>query len=215
MTTAKAKPKAKARRAGGPAALALLAGCFLASSLLRLGDNAAAFAQEVEPIARDLSQPQLAEAAVETDPPLTPPLQACAPDPGTDALLAAIREREAQLDTRAEELADRAQTVRVAEARLREQMAAIETMEARLAETLALAEDAAENDIGQLVAVYEAMKPKDAAEIFSSMDLQFAAGFLARMRSDRAAPILSELNAEQAYAISVIMAGRHADVPTQ
>ncbi|MEO1000857.1 MAG: hypothetical protein AAFW69_09715 [Pseudomonadota bacterium] len=207
------------RRRRAPVALTLLAACFLASGLVRLGDGALALAETGEMpriIARDPSQGTDDTAAdLARNPPLSPPLAGCVPDPGSDALLAAIREREAQLDTRAAELDDRARLLEVAELRVREQIAALETIEARLAETVQIAETAAEDDLGRLVAVYESMKPKDAAEIFASMDLDFAAGFLARMQSEAAAPILAELDAGQAYAISVIMAGRNAAAPTE
>jgi flagellar motility protein MotE (MotC chaperone) len=59
------------------------------------------------------------------------------------------------------------------------------------------------------------MKPKDAAAIFESMDVTFAAGFLARMNRDAAARLMAGLSAEKAYSISVVMAGRNARAPTR
>ena len=45
------------------------------------------------------------------------------------------------------------------------------------------------------------------------MEPSFAAGFLARMRSDVAAGIMAGLKPETAYTISVILAGRNAKAP--
>jgi flagellar motility protein MotE (MotC chaperone) len=59
------------------------------------------------------------------------------------------------------------------------------------------------------------MKPKEAAEIFETMDVSFAAGFLNRMRPDAAAGILSNVETTTAYAISVVMAGRNAGAPVE
>ncbi len=87
--------------------------------------------------------------------------------------------------------------------------------EARLRENLALADGAAEQDLVRLTAVYEAMKPAEAAPLFAAMAPEFAAGFLGRMRPDAAAAILSGMNAEAAYAISVLIAGRNALVPKE
>ncbi len=70
-----------------------------------------------------------------------------------------------------------------------------------------------EKDIQNLTAVYQAMKPKDAAALFETMSPDFAAGFLGRMPPDSAAAILSGMSAEAAYGVSVIVAGRNADVP--
>ena len=78
---------------------------------------------------------------------------------------------------------------------------------------LALADGAAEKDIQKLTAVYQAMKPKDAAALFETMSPEFAAGFLGRMPPEAAAAILSGMSSEAAYGVSVIVAGRNAAAP--
>lgn len=200
---ATARPAAPLRR-HAPRALALLALCFAASAALRLAGDGGAIAEELR-------------AGLETPPP--PPdlarLPECRPDPGTDALLAAIREREAQLEARAGEIAAEAQVLAVARVKIEEQIAALADAERRLAATLALADEAAEADLARLVAVYEAMAPKAAAQIFATMDIGFAAGFLARMRPETAGAILAGLPADRAYAISATLAGRNARAPTE
>ena len=80
---------------------------------------------------------------------------------------------------------------------------------------MATADKAAENDIGRLTAVYENMKPDQAAALFRLMEPSFAAGFLGRMRPDSAAAILAGLEPDLAYSISVVLAGRNADVPRE
>ena len=59
------------------------------------------------------------------------------------------------------------------------------------------------------------MKAEQAAALFEQMEPSFAAGFLGRMRADAAAAILSGLEPELAYSISVVLAGRNADVPRE
>jgi flagellar motility protein MotE (MotC chaperone) len=78
---------------------------------------------------------------------------------------------------------------------------------------LALADGAAEDDLVRLTAVYEAMKPADAAALFQTMAPEFAAGFLGRMRAEAAAAVISGMTPESAYSISVLIAGRNALVP--
>ena len=95
--------------------------------------------------------------------------------------------------------------------RLEELVAAEESLKA----TLAVAESALDTDIASLTTVYESMKPKDAAAVFSEMAPEFAAGFLAQMRPEMAANILSGLDPETAYAVSVLIAGRNANVPRE
>ena len=92
-----------------------------------------------------------------------------------------------------------------------EQLAILEEAEMRLEAGLAASSTASEDDLSQLTAVYQAMKPKVAAELFEAMDQEFAAGFLVRMAPESAAAIVSGLQPATAYAVSVIVAGRNAN----
>lgn len=189
-----------------PRALALVAFCFLASILLRLGERGAAIAED---------QPALQIPPVPSALTTAYPTPGCVPPEGTAALLTAIRDREAQLQSRSRSLDEREQVLAVARAKIEEQITALTDAERRLGETLALADKAAEQDVARLVDVYEAMKPAAAAQIFATMDVAFAAGVLARMAPERAGAVLSGIPAERAYAISVQLAGRNLDVPTE
>ncbi len=73
-------------------------------------------------------------------------------------------------------------------------------------------QNSAEEDIEHLAGMYSAMKPKDAAIIFDRMDASFGAGFLRTMRSEQAGKILAEMNPDKAYAVSVTLASRNADI---
>ena len=133
----------------------------------------------------------------------------------TSALLEAIRQREDRLAEREFALENRLLALEVAETEIAEQLRALESAEASLRETLALADMAAESDLARLTAVYENMKPKEAAALFEAMSPEFSAGFLGRMRPEAAALIMTQLTPEIAYSISVILAGRNANVPTE
>ncbi|MDH3263637.1 MAG: hypothetical protein OEM24_06540, partial [Paracoccaceae bacterium] len=91
-------------------------------------------------------------------------------------------------------------------------LAAMAEAERNLRDLLTLADTAAEEDVARLTAMYEAMKPAEAAAVFEQMDPDFAAGFLGRMRADAAAAVLSGLPPEKAYALSVVLAGRNASI---
>ncbi len=195
MTNKKTKPA----RPRAPSALLIVALCFGASAALRILDPDSAIAQA-------------AVAAAEGAP--VRPESGCSPvDPG--GLLASLQERERQLEVRAAEIADRERMLQVADAQYEEQLAALREAEEKLASTLALADGAAERDVGRLVTVYENMKSKDAARIFETMDVTFAAGFLSRMRQDAAAKILGGMSSERAYAVSAVIAGRNASAPRE
>lgn len=180
-------------------ALPLLAGILLASGLLRLGDGTGTA------IATELATMKSADTA---------PAPA-ARDPDLAVLLEALEARETRIAAREAQLDERAGTLEEAERRIAEQLAMLETAEAELEQMLGRVESAAETDLGQLTAVYENMKPKEAAALFAQMDPAFAAGFLGRMRPDSAAPVLAGMPPEAAYQISVILAGRNASLPTE
>lgn len=132
-------------------------------------------------------------------------------DPGD--LFATLRAREKRLEQAEADLEARRTALRAAEVELERQIASLTQIEAQLAETLRLTEGAAEQDLSRLTTVFEHMKPQQAAELFSQMDTEFAAGFMARLRPDFAGEVMAGLDPVIAYAISAVLAGRHARTP--
>jgi len=180
--------------------LHVIAGLMLVSVVLRVGSGAgAAFAENIE------SAPQVESAQMDPAP----------LDKEKDAFLTALLEREERLDAREEALEARLSAMEDAKAQINEQLAKLEAAEEALSATIAMAETAAEDDLARLTAVYENMKPKDAAALFEEMTPEFSAGFLGRMRPDAAALIMTLLEPQTAYTISVVLAGRNANVPTE
>lgn len=198
-------PKAKGLRAGrgrrrtasvrGRGPLLVITVLFVASAVVRIGLVTDARARE----------PQ--QAAV------TRPAEPAAQE--ASALLAALREREERLAAAEAALADRRAAQELMDAALDRKLAALTEAEEALADTIARAETAAEDDLSKLTAVYENMKPANAAALFEAMAPDFAAGFLARMRPEAAAGIMAGLTPQAAYSISALLAGRNARVPTQ
>ncbi len=193
------RPRRRAGRSRG--VLPVIAGLLLASALVRLGDDG------WQALAVGAADPTDADSAA--DPAL------CEAPPDTAGLIAAFQTREARLQQREAQITDRMQALRLAEAEIGDKLTALQAAQERLESTLALSETAAEDDLARLTAVYENMRPEDAATLFGQMAPDFAAGFIGRMRPEAAAPVLSQLEPEIAYSISAIMAGRNAGAPTQ
>ncbi|QPM91278.1 MotE family protein [Pseudooceanicola algae] len=199
----KARKGARRKRRGS---LPLIAGLLLASAALRVGLHSS------EVLALDSAE-EPHEAAMGVDMPEGNTALACEPDPDVAAMLEAFKTREARLDQRESQIRDRMNALSIADEEIEKKLAQLAEAEEALRATLALADNAAENDISRLVAVYENMKPKDAATLFEQMDPDFAAGFLGRMRPEAAAAVMSGLTPERAYTISVVLAGRNSSVP--
>ena len=192
-------PGRSRRRARG--ALSVVAALLVASALLRVTIGA------TDALARaDTGETETA--------PL--PVDAHCPAPADIApTIAALTDREQRLAQREAQVTDRLHALRLAEEEIAAKTAELVAAEEGLRATLALVDTAAEDDISRLVRVYQAMKPKDAAQLFETMAPEFAAGFLARMTPEAAAGILAGLTPQAAYTISVVLAGRNASVPRE
>lgn len=195
----------KRPKGGRRGTLHIIGGLMVMSAVVRIMGAGQAYAagdiaHEAEPVA--------AESTTET------PAAASSMEDNA-ALLDAIRQREARIAEKEAQLENRMQALQLAEKEASERVIAMTAAEESLKSTIALADVAAENDIARLVAVYENMKPKEAAALFSQMTPDFAAGFLGLMNPVIAAQILSLVSPESAYSISVVLAGRNAGIPTK
>lgn len=200
------------KRLRGRGAVLAIALLLISSAVLRLGGGTG------QAVAQALTQPMKPVANVEPED-VTPmaPTSSKTKTPldrtETGSLLGALREREQRVEALEQQMEMRRKALEVAEQEITKRLAILEQVETNLRQTIALADGAAEKDLASLTAVYENMKPKDAAALFETMEPGFAAGFLGRMRPDAAAAIMTGLPPEVAYSISVILAGRNANVP--
>lgn len=186
------------RKRAGRGALVILALLFACSGALRMGAGAG--------VALANGPDTAGDGASAT------PLNCPAPPV---ALAEALTKRADHVAAQELALADRMAALALAESAIDARIKEMAAVEAELAQTLSLADGAAEEDLVRLTAVYEAMKPKDAAALFETMAPEFAAGFLGRMRADAAAALMTGLSPEAAYGISVLLAGRNALVPKE
>jgi flagellar motility protein MotE (MotC chaperone) len=199
MAKASIKPRSRRKRRSARGVLWVIVLCLATSGVIRLGvGSGQAIASELAALTR--AAPDAAD---------------CPGDDGITEVLALLQEREGRLAERESAMAARLQALAVAEEQITRNMTALKEAETSLTATMALASSAAEDDLTQLTAVYENMKPKEAAQVFAAMDPKFAAGFLGRMRTDAAAAIMAGLEPDTAYAISVLLAGRNAAAPTE
>lgn len=192
-------PRSRRRNLGRRTLLAI--SILLASSgLIRLGGLGVATADDVSHLLTGTTA-------------AAPPLEACSDEADIEIVLTALQNREANLLAKEADFLARMDTLRAADQEVSERLQQLKDAEARLAATLATAKTAASSDIEQLTALYENMKPKQAIPMFEAMEPDFAAGFLSRMKPAIAAQIMAGLDPQKAYAISVVVAGRHSKTP--
>ena len=143
-----------------------------------------------------------------TDAPLT-----CPPPPL--AVAEALTDRETRVAAREQAIEERLAALDLAETAIQTRLTELQEAEEALSRLVTVADGAAEGDLDRLTAVYEAMKPTDAARLFAAMSSDFAAGFLGRMKPAAAAAILAGMPPDAAFEVSALIAGRNARAPTE
>lgn len=128
-------------------------------------------------------------------------------------LLQRLVARRSELEQYEQDLALRASIVDAAEKRIEERSTTLEALEAQIS---ALVDQRQEMEAGQfasIVAMYENMRPKDAANIFNNLDMPVLLQVAKTMSPRKMAPILAEMEAPRAQDLTVQLANL-ADRPS-
>ncbi|MEP6342114.1 MAG: hypothetical protein ABJ275_02280 [Maricaulaceae bacterium] len=149
------------------------------------------------------NEPAVAE---KNNAPISLPTEQCL----TGLVLETVSADIERLEIQKREMAERETALIAIEEKLATQMSAIEDATSALQTNIDSLKAIANEDIQHLVGMYQTMKPKQAADIFNSMDPSFAAGFLREMSSDKAGLIMANMDAPKSYAISVIIARQNS-----
>ncbi|MCX8505461.1 MAG: MotE family protein [Alphaproteobacteria bacterium] len=123
-------------------------------------------------------------------------------------LLQALAQRRDTLEVREKSLQQREMTIAAVEKRLDEKAAALEGMKAELIQLVNRRNQANDERLQRLVKIYEAMKPREAAQILQKLDTDVAIGVMGLMKEKKLAPILGFMEPGRAQTLSVLMADR-------
>jgi flagellar motility protein MotE (MotC chaperone) len=111
-----------------------------------------------------------------------------------NALLQRLSERRDDLDAREDELDMRMALVEAAEKRIEERTAVLEALEGRINAMVDEKRTLEESQFVALVAMYETMKPKDAAAIFDQLDLRVLLRVARAINPRKMAPIMAKMD---------------------
>jgi flagellar motility protein MotE (MotC chaperone) len=124
-------------------------------------------------------------------------------------VLTSLADRRDVLEQRQRELDLRANIIAATEKRVDSKIGELKSLQAKI-EGLLGQRDAKElEQLDGLVKVYTAMKPKDAARIFASLDDTVRLGVAGRMKPDVVAGIMASLPADVAQKLSLELASRY------
>ena len=124
-------------------------------------------------------------------------------------ILQELAERREALDLRSKEIDKRAIQLKVADTEIDKKLKQLKEYEERLNKLINRYSEQEKENIASLVKLYSSMKPKDAARIFDTMDLEITVAILKGMKPSASSAILSQMNAEKAQAITAELIGNN------
>lgn len=123
-------------------------------------------------------------------------------------LLQALAQRRTTLDNREESLNQREALLRAAEQKLVDRQTELLAMRSEVKGLLDDLDAKEKRRIGNLVKIYENMKPKGAAQIFNELELPVLMSVVERMKVRKLAPVIAAMNPDKARKITRAMAKR-------
>ncbi|MEN9856240.1 MAG: hypothetical protein RLZZ157_1366, partial [Pseudomonadota bacterium] len=154
------------------------------------------------------------QAAKAVGPPMCLPVD-LAKEAGISAaefrLLQSLQERRQSLDARERDIVTRENVLKTADAKVQDRLTALKAVEVNISKLLGQVDDLEAARVAALVAVYEKMKPKDAARIMEGLDEEVLIRIAQRMKTQPMALILANMSGERARRLTQRLAA--IDVP--
>ncbi|MFQ5535496.1 MAG: MotE family protein [Sphingomonadales bacterium] len=121
-------------------------------------------------------------------------------------LLQSLSRRRSELESRERALDMRERVIELTERRVDEKLLEIKGIENEINENLKGYDEQQKAKLARLVKVYESMKPKDAARIFDTLDLDILIPVAERMKEAKIARILSKMEGSAAKELTIELA---------
>jgi flagellar motility protein MotE (MotC chaperone) len=128
--------------------------------------------------------------------------------PGERALLERLQERRQELDSRSRDLDMRENLIKAAEKRIDAKAMELKDLQSKVDTSVGNRDAAEASRFKSIVAMYENMKPKDAARIFDRLDLKVLIEVTTQMNPRKMSDILGQMAPESAERLTVELANR-------
>lgn len=130
-------------------------------------------------------------------------------------LLDRLAARRSELDSYEQELALRASLIDAAEKRVNERTATLQALESQISTLVDERKKLEEDQFTAIVSMYQTMKPKDAAGIFDSLEMDVLVRVAKMMPPRKMAPILAAMDRAKAEQLTVALASQTSENPEQ
>ena len=128
--------------------------------------------------------------------------------PGERAILGRLQDRRQELDARNRDLDMRESLLKAAEKRLEAKVNELKEIENRIKVASNTRDEAETQRFKGIVAMYEGMKPKEAARIFDRLDMRILAEVATTLKPRTMSEILAQMTPESAEKLTVELANR-------
>ena len=129
-------------------------------------------------------------------------------------LLEKIAKQKQDLDARETDIATREALLQANEEKLNQKAQELATLKTQIEGLLKDSQAQQDAQTKSLVAVYEKMKPKDAARIFNDLDPKTLMNIAGAMKETKLSPILAAMDATKAQMVTIKLAARTKNLPS-
>ncbi|MBM3603953.1 MAG: hypothetical protein FJX25_04160 [Alphaproteobacteria bacterium] len=140
-------------------------------------------------------------------------LQGCGDVPEAVALAEELRDRALRIERYMEAIDSRKADLVTAEETLRQRLDELRNQKNSITARSTQSSDAVRKDIDRLVALYDQMKPAEAAAILTNLPADFAAEILMRVQPEAGARIIAAVEPRQAALLTAQMGARSVRQP--
>lgn len=140
-------------------------------------------------------------------------LDGCGDVPEAVALVEELRDRALRIERYMESIDARKAELAQAESTLRERLAELRAQKGSITARQDGATQAVRTDIDRLIALYDQMKPAEAAAILTNLPADFAAEILMRVQPEAGARIIAAVEPRQAALLTAQMGARSVRNP--
>lgn len=121
-------------------------------------------------------------------------------------VLQALSRRREDLDKRERMIADKEALLEAAAQEVDRKIAELNKLKGEMEKLLGTQQQMEEGRLKSLVKIYEGMKPKEAAIIFNTLDLDVLLAIIGNMNERKATPIMAEMDPEKARIVTIRLA---------
>lgn len=134
--------------------------------------------------------------------------------PGERAVLERLQDRRQELESRNRDIEMRENLLKAAEKRVESKVNELKEVETRVNTAIGVRDKTEVDRFKTIVAMYENMKPKDAARIFDRLDLKILVEVATQIKPAKMSEIMAAMTSEAAERLTVELANRATATPT-